>query len=104
MKPLEAGQIDPERLYPVKLAAGLIPSIYGGAIAVCTLQKWLREGIVAGNPRVIGNRTYWFVAGREILRLRECRVADSPAPALPATAPEPVRPEPFTKRLRRHCG
>jgi hypothetical protein len=67
--------IDPEKDYPFTLAARLIPSplTRSGHIQLSTLHNWRRQGLVRAKVRTSGSRSYWFVSGRELLRLLRLR-------------------------------
>lgn len=69
----------PDRLYPLREAAALIPSPRGGTVCTNTLKTWHRRGELACVERKSGRHTYLFVPGHEILRLT--------TPPEPTTAP-----------------
>lgn len=71
MKPVRSSsEIDPEKLYPFAVAALFVPSSSSdGPITVATLHNWRIAGRVPALSRTSGDRTYWFVRGRDLLSL-----------------------------------
>lgn len=64
------GVVEPGRVYSFAEARNLLPSVsLGKRVSLETLHSWRLRGHFEAIPRQVGKRTYWFVAGTELLKL-----------------------------------
>lgn len=83
--------IDPEKLYPLAEAAGLVPSSHAGKQTHPeTLKRYVRMGILRATFRKVVKKRLWFFQGSELIRFLG---ADQPptVEAIPEQAPDDRR-------------